>query len=316
MSDINEVVIEVTMKCNRACDFCFNKIYAKDFDFNLKTDEIKIIIDKVADSGASIIRFTGGEPLIRDDIFELMEYAYSKGLKVWLNTNGTLITKENARKISEFVENVLLPFNSLGHEPSIENAINHLKDGVKIIICGTVALRENIDNLEKFLEVVKKLNIDDWEIFRPIPIKINDNLMNHNDVKKVVEKLITFKKTFGKTYYIANALPFCSYNPKKVDSVSYGAVSDDGHSRFIVSPNGTVRPSYFITEKIGNLLKDSVEDCWNNDFMIKMRNLKFVPDQCKDCDYVEKCRGGSRFVANLVNGSYMSLDPLAKRNTS
>lgn len=50
--------------------------------------------------------------------------------------------------------------------------------------------------------------------------------------------------------------------------------------------------------------------------MIKMRNLKFVPDQCKDCDYVEKCRGGSRFVANLVNGSYMSLDPLAKRNTS
>ena len=85
-------------------------------------------------------------------------------------------------------------------------------------------------------------------------------------------------------------------------------MSIDGHIRYAIDPRGFAKPDYYIDKNIGNPL--DIKGCWEHPFMKKMRNLKFVPRKCKDCKYLIKCRGGSRFSAKIINGSYCAEDPL------
>jgi len=77
-----------------------------------------------------------------------------------------------------------------------------------------------------------------------------------------------------------------------------------------VKHRGPDDSGYYIDKNIGNPL--DIKGCWEHPFMEKMRNLKFVPRKCKDCKYLIKCRGGSRFSAKIAHGSYSAKDPLMK----
>jgi len=314
-----EVSIETTFRCNLSCYWCFNKgVKAKP---ELSTKNIKKIVDKVSQAGTSIVRFTGGEPLLRKDIFEILEYAKSKGLYVALNTNGTFVDGDVADKIKDNVDNVLVTFNGYdnlsewkitGSKTSFEkkiNAIKLLRKSVKVVRIGTVAVKENVEKLEEFFKVLKPLDVDTWEIFRPIPHGSKD-LIDNSSVETLVEKLIIFKM-FVNTG-VTNVLPFCSYEPERVAQVCMGAVNDDGHSKIVIGTDGHAKPSYYFEKDLGNCLKEDIMDLWNNSFLVKIRNLKLAPKLCKKCKYLEVCKGGSRYIAKKVNGSYSSLDSLAK----
>ncbi|MFW9876995.1 MAG: radical SAM/SPASM domain-containing protein [Candidatus Thorarchaeota archaeon] len=316
-----EVVIEVTPKCNFDCELCFNKTsFAKrgrKFK-EMSIDYIKKIIDSVSASSIPILRFSGGEPLLRKDIFELMKYSFLNGLRIWLNTNATLVTERNIVQLEKYVENVLVPINGYDDKSDIEwtNTNNSFKDkitGIKllknskipVIRAGTVATPENIDNLEKIYKIVKENNIDFWEVYRPIALK-KENI--NFDIDNLVSKLIKLSLDFGKPVLIPNAIPFCCTQPEKINIISMGAKADEGHSRIIVDPNGFAKPSYFIDENIGN--PKDVMSCWNHEFMKKIRNLELVPEECKSCMYLKKCKGGSRYMANLYFNNYKAKDPL------
>ena len=322
-----EIMIELEPKCNFNCIFCFNK---DSFAFNgrdkvetLDKNYIKKIIKAISDSGVKIVRFTGGEPMLRRDIWELMKYAKSKGLKIRLNTNGSLITNKNiAKELNKYISSILLPIESwnnekesflTGHKDSLKKkikAINLLKDNCKMTIrAGTVASRENIKNLDKIFDlVIKKLNLDDWELYRPIPTKENKFPMNKDNLKQLVDKLFYLQKKSGRIFNIVNAVPFCAYDMEKVNRVSNGALSVDGHIRYAIDPRGFAKPDYYIDKNIGNPL--DVKGCWNHLFMKKMRNLEYLPKECKNCKYINKCRGGSRFSAKFTYNSFKAKDPL------
>lgn len=109
-----EVMIEIEPKCNLNCKFCFNKNSfaekGRDIENKLTMEFVKKIIDNAFISGIKRIRFTGGEPLLRKDIWELAEYVKSKDMELRLNTNGTLIKNLSiAKKISKYFDNLLLP---------------------------------------------------------------------------------------------------------------------------------------------------------------------------------------------------------------
>jgi len=315
-----EVVVEVTDKCNLNCNGCFNKASFARHGRNkneMSTEYIKEIIDSISYAKINRIRFSGGEPLLRGDIIELMEYSKSKGLTVRLNTNATLVTKEIAAELEKYVANVLIPFNGFDEESDNKwtrsagsykdklNGVELLKSSrIPIVRGGTVATQENIENLEKIYSVIQKFNIDSWEVWRPIPLKQDYESIN---VFLLFEKLIKLSIDYGRLIPIANSIPFCSYDKAKMNLISFGAVHDDGHSRIVVDPVGFAKPSYFIDKNIGD--PRDIMDCWNNEFMKKMRNLKFLPKECKGCSFIEKCKGGSRYVGNLVGG-YWERDSL------
>ena len=323
-----EVMIEVTAKCNFNCKFCFNHIAFAQKNREIKnfsTSYIKEIINSVAKENIKIIRFTGGEPLLRKDIFDLIKYAKNKGLETRLNTNCSLINKNNVKKFKGILDNVLIPIESnskkeeteiTGFNFSLEKkieAINFFKDvGIPKIRIGTVAVKNNILNFDKIGEFVFSLPIDEWELYRPIPVFKKENI-NSKLIKILIDRIINLREKINKPVFIANALPFCSIkNVNKINSVSKGGLFDDGHTRIVVDPRNFVKPHYFMDKNIGDPL--DIKKCWNYPFMKKMRNLEYLPEECLNCNFIAKCRGGSRQISKMVSGSYKSLDPLANPN--
>ena len=95
------VVWNSTRTCNLKCRHCYMSSDAKKYQNELTTAEAKQFIDDLADFNVPVLLFSGGEPLIRPDFFELADYAAKKGVRPTLSTNGTLITPEVARKIKD-----------------------------------------------------------------------------------------------------------------------------------------------------------------------------------------------------------------------
>ena len=96
------VVWNMTQRCNLKCVHC----YAQAVDPSAHKDQIsnekaKEIIDDLAQFGAPVILFSGGEPLVREDLVDLAKYAISKGMRAVISTNGTLITKSKARELKD-----------------------------------------------------------------------------------------------------------------------------------------------------------------------------------------------------------------------
>ena len=317
-----EVMIEVESKCNFNCHFCFNQISFAKKGRNIKplsSNFIKKTIDSIAQNGIEIVKFTGGEPLLRKDIFQLMEYAKEKGLEVRLNTNCSLIDSKVAKKLSRIVDNILIPIESDNEKE--ESKITGLKDvlkkkikavellkeeGIPVVRAGTVIIKKNIENFDKIAQLIFSLPLDDWEVYRPIPIS-KENILTSKDINLLADKLINLRKD-GRFIFIANAIPFCSIKDlNKLNIVSKGALYDEGHRRLVLDPRGFIKPHYFLNENLGNdLIK-----AWRSDFAQKMRGLNLIPDQCEACPFVFKCCGGSRQAAKIYFGEYDQPDPLA-----
>ena len=95
------VVWNVTKRCNLYCQHCYASADTATAPGELTTAEGEALLDDLADYGAPVVLFSGGEPMVRDDLVELIEHASDAGLRPVLSTNGTLITAENARRMKE-----------------------------------------------------------------------------------------------------------------------------------------------------------------------------------------------------------------------
>lgn len=327
-----EVKIEVTPLCNGMCEFCVNKAtFAKNGRKNIRqlgTHEMKFIIDKISDSGVKSVRFTGGEPLIRSDIFELMEYAKASGLSVRLNTNCTLIDKKNIQEIKGTADAIIISILSYsgiktdeimgikGAFEKKENAIRMLHGSKVQIRTCTVATKQNIEDLEKIFNIVKSLKPDYWFILRQTPNEQNPDPMAKKDVRNLIDKLIKIKETGHAAYTVDNAIPFCAYDPEKsIEFLEEGSKYIEGHSKLVINPEGNIQIDYAIETPVGNIFRNNILNAWNSKFARDFRELRLVPEVCKSCRYIRKCRGGSRFCAKTAYGKYDAMDPLADPNT-
>jgi len=95
------VVWNLTRTCNLHCAHCYTDSYSKGYEGELTTEEALRVIDDLAQFGVPVILFSGGEPLLRRDLFQLIRYAQERGIRGVLSTNGTLVTPEVARQLQE-----------------------------------------------------------------------------------------------------------------------------------------------------------------------------------------------------------------------
>jgi MoaA/NifB/PqqE/SkfB family radical SAM enzyme len=297
-----EVMIEAETKCNFLCKFCFNKLsFAKKGRelLGLSSENIKEIIKNISESGIKIVRFTGGEPLLRKDILELMQFARDLNLQVWLNTNASLIDENLACKLVPLVDNFLIPIESYdndkegeitGHKNSLNKKIAALKNlekaGAKKVRVGTVAIPENIEEFSQLSDFVLSLPIDEWEFYWPVGEKCDKKLL-----EKLTDNIIKLRSKTDKFITIANSVPFCVIDePAKLNLVCRGAVFENGHSRLVIDPRGFVKPHYFLDKNIGEPC--DIMSAWNCEDMLALRNLELLPEKCQECRFKFKCRGG------------------------
>jgi AdoMet-dependent heme synthase len=319
-------MLEITDRCNLSCDFCFNRLYVQQRGARpeLSTPQVAQLLERLAGAGVTVVRFTGGEPLLRDDLCELMSHARAVGLQPWLNTNATLLDRPLARRLAGLAQNILVPLNGAdagaereatgqdGFQRKLTAVRMLLEYGAPRVRLGTVATTRNIAALPRLHELVSSLSVHEWELFRVIPLGHGHRPVGAADMARLGQGLEEIHRQGGVRPLIANAVPFCAWEPRRMARICLGARADDGHSRFVVDTVGRARPMYYLDVDLGNALEQGIHEIWHHPFMRRARAGGLAPVVCRGCPHLPRCKGGSRLAARLYTGSLSGVDPLAR----
>jgi radical SAM protein with 4Fe4S-binding SPASM domain len=298
----NEIIIELTKKCNLDCDFCFNDSFLENQEkmSQLSKYEIFKVIDESA-GNANAIRFTGGEPLLRGDLPEILGYAKKKKIYTILNTNGFLFNEKNFF-ILNYLDEVLISFHNLKESANKAELFKKIRGynlrgyNRKVILrCCTTLTRENIINLEKFYSFMEFQPVDDWFFLRQIPNSKSKKPISKEQAGPLIDKIINLNKNYRFKPVIANAIPFCVNDTEKTSSIAAGARNDSGHTRLVIGSYGNILPDYFSGKILGSIRKNSpakIKEIWLSSYMKDIRNLEYLPDKCRRCSHKTTCKAG------------------------
>lgn len=288
---LNEVIIELTGNCNLNCDFCFNKKGKKNPE-QLSKQAVFKVIEEIKET-ANAVRFTGGEPFLRKDLKDILQYAKKNKIYTILNTNGALINKNNISALA-YVDDILISlhdFSNIKINSDLFKKIKAYKKNITLRAC-TILTSKNIQNLEKFYSFMEFQPVDEWFLLRQIPNKGNKQPISKKQAKILVEKIIRLNNKYRIKPKIANALPFCVTEKEKTASICAGAKNDSGHTRLCIGTAGNILPDYFSKKILGNIEKDSLSKIWTGVYMKGIRNLDYLPKKCKNCSYNISCKAG------------------------
>lgn len=166
------VVWNITRRCNLSCIHCYSNSENKTYKNELTTEEAKTVIDDLANYGVPAILFSGGEPLMRKDLFELAEYVKSKEVKFVLSTNGTLINEDIARQIKSIgFSYVGISLDGIGETndkfrgmagafDKTMNAFKLLKQLDQRVGLRMTLTKNNIDDLDSIFDFIESEKID------------------------------------------------------------------------------------------------------------------------------------------------------------
>ena len=317
----NEIVIETTNQCNLRCQTC---AIDKSKPLNQGSPAIERIIKECKAIGITAMRFTGGEPLLNPQIKNMLLSAKRNSLFVILNTNATRIDETMFKIVSRNVDNILISLQGYdqssdsyltGSDGDFSKKISNivkLKSIIPLTRIGTVISKTLISNLSKYYSLLKKIGIENWELYRPISgISNSEFKLTKNDLLKVMRFCYVLKNK-GLKVKIANPVPFCISKDINLSlSVLLGAIPEDGNSRLVWDAKGFFKPSYFIDIPLGRTIKEA----WENKTLKSLRSLRFLATTCKSCQYIKWCRGGSRAIAKICFGSYFDKDPLSPKHS-
>lgn len=342
------VVWNSTRTCNLKCRHCYMSSDAKKYQNELTTAEAKQFIDDLADFNVPVLLFSGGEPLIRPDFFELADYAAKKGVRPTLSTNGTLITPEVARKIKDIgVGYVGISLDGLrevndkfrGKAGAFEAAMNGIKNCVAVD--QRVGLRftinhHNIQELENIFDFIEEENIN-RVCFYHLVYSGRGNQMMDEDVtaeesrramdiiirrtrdfeeRGLKKEILTVDNHCDGVYMYLKALQESkdelAQQIKKYISMNGGNRS--GMAFAEVDPLGYVHPDQFTQHHtFGNVRERKFGDIWQdttNPIMAGLKDRKpLLKGRCSKCKFLDNCNGNFRTRAEARTGDFWESDP-------
>jgi radical SAM protein with 4Fe4S-binding SPASM domain len=175
------VVWDFTHKCNLNCKHCYSNSGAVQEE-ELATEEALNVVDQLADAGVTALAFSGGEPLSRKDFFTVAQHAVERGLYVSVATNGTLLTKDNVRKLKQtgthYVEVSIDGATAQTHDAfrgvqgAFEKAVMGIRNAVEEDLCACIASTATKSNLSEFpaiIDLAEEVGAERFTYFNFIP---------------------------------------------------------------------------------------------------------------------------------------------------
>ncbi|MBP1910495.1 heme b synthase [Methanolobus bombayensis] len=329
---------ETTAGCNLSCKHCRGSSTEKKPEGELTTEEALHFVDEIREMGNPILILSGGEPLVRDDIFEIAKYATEKGLRVAMATNGTLVTPEMADKIKSVgIQRVSISLdgaNSQTHDDfrcmpgAFDGAIKgieNLKDaGIGFQINPTITKR-TIDEIPGILEMAKELDADALHIFLLVPTGRGKELENDEIPPVEYERILNWfydrqkdagiqlKATCAPHYFRIMRQRAekegieISVNTHGYEAMTKGCLGGTGFC--FVSSTGDVFPCGYLPALAGNIKEQSFKDIWENSKVFNdLRDVSKLKGKCGRCEYNTVC-GGCRARAYAATGDYLEEEP-------
>lgn len=320
---LHTLFFEVTSRCNALCDHCGSRCTASKQE-ELSPETFKKVLDDVSKNFGTksiMLNITGGEPLIRKDLFEITEYADNLGFKWGLVTNGMLITDEIIKKMKQThmstitisLDGMKKTHEDFRHVPGsfnkIISAIQKLKKSnfVEHLQVTFIATKKNISELPEVYRLLSMLEIDSLRISGIDPIgraKDNENLMLSQEDYFFLFDFIKRHSSYplpvvwSCTHYFGNTNN--SLDPtNKIFSCSTGinVASVLSNGDIFGCPNIPRRKELIQ----GNVLKDSFCEVWKNNFEFYRNPNRTKAKQCENCEYWEYCKGDSFHTFDFEN---------------
>jgi radical SAM protein with 4Fe4S-binding SPASM domain len=325
------VGIEVTNTCNLRCKHCYANA-GRPLKNELTTDEIKNIIDQLVKMKTIVVALSGGEPLLRKDILEIIKYIKKKGFEIYLNTNGTLITEELAEKIKKCglshleisIDGFKKTHDYIRGKGSFEKALLAFEICKKYEIevgILTVMMKINLSEIPNLINFFYKKGASGIGLLRFHPVgrgKKNKHLeITTQERKRIIEKIYRIKAEIGDSFPIKVETPssilIAMNYPKLIEEHKYVFYSKRGCPAGTMSmdirANGDVVPCSQFPLVIGNIRKQSIKDIWENSPVFKLlRNRENLKGKCGKCKYKNLC-GGCRAAAYNKFGDFLLSDP-------
>ncbi len=325
--------------CNLECKYCFadakylNKDPRDQISDFLSTDDVFNIVDKMVDAGTKQVMFAGGEPTLRKDLPQIINYS-SKFMDIAMNTNGYLLGKELIFELADAgLTQVKVSVDGLcenhdwnrgdgSYEKAIEAVKNCRKAGIPKIMFIMTLSALNFDDLPGLLKIAMELDVD-FTVVEFLPIgkaaEHRDWCLKKEQVRDFQRFLVNAQKEYGwqrvafENRYIVSEDKFCKEvcaDPSRpCGFVDYCVGCISGIYSYIINPQGKVAAGDILTLECGDLTKESLKDVWRNADLFKLiRDREQLKGKCGVCKYKYVC-GGCRRRAFALTGDLMASDP-------
>ncbi|MBI4833783.1 MAG: radical SAM protein [Planctomycetes bacterium] len=314
-----EVQWLTTGRCNLSCAHCGTNAGHKSED-ELTTREIKQAIDELALMGTKLLELTGGEPLLREDLWEVLHYAKEQGIKYSLVTNGAYVPRYEkelkalppaAVKVS--VDGIPKTHNGLRGADNFDACMQALKffEGLNIgtrVLCTTLNQR-NFQELEELFLHVRASSANYWEFHlcvREGRAKTNQDWMylDKNQIKQLFRFILANKNVFN--IFMGESCGYIgSYTRRLYDHRFFCGC---GWRTFTIMPNGNIAgcPAFETQWTEGNLRQKSLRWLWQNRFE-RFRQQTDLTDDCRKCDYLPACGGGCWMMRRTGDHCYKEI---------
>ncbi len=317
--------IRLTRACNLSCRHC--SVRAGEAGLNeLTSKEVKNLIAQLAEMDARYLIFTGGEPLLREDVAELTQFAASRGLRVSIDTNGVLLSKEKSRDLRRAgVSTIQVSIDGSrkthdyirgkgAFEKATEGISNAVSEGLYTSVNFTVS-RLNQKELPPVIQFSKSLGAKALTMERLAPVGRGSNL------KKEAQSPEEFKESlkilFNETDLKTNSTdPLAVFMKKEVlksyreedlfDRIRGGCTA--GIAALTISSDGEVYPCPKLELSCGNVRDSGLKVIWLESPVLKKLRFRELKGTCGICRWKNLC-GGCRAVAQAYSGDCLNQDP-------
>ena len=316
---LKALFFEVTLRCNARCEHCGSSCGDTIQKDEITKEEIFKVLEDIRNAGIYdprriMLNITGGEPLVRKDLFEIMAYADSLGYPWGITTNGILIDEEVVKKMAKtHMYSVSVSIDGLKetHEKfrrvpgSYEKILKGLKlmmkePNIKVVQVTTCVNKKNIDELEEMYKMFLDMGIKHWRVIEVDPIGRalgNDDILLDGEGFKRMFRFIKEKQlenkmsvTYGCGHYLGNNMdyeirhqPFICYT-----GVNVGCILSNGD--IFVCPDVKRRPELIQ----GNIRKDNFMEVWEKKYKPYRTMDRTCNSTCKKCSEWKLC-GGDAF---------------------
>ena len=305
--------IAVTYRCNLACQFCYAACGCrKDAGAEeCRTSQLKQVLTMIREEAeVPSVSFTGGEPMLREDLPELVRFA--KSLKMWTNliTNGTLVTKSQA----EILKAAGLDSAQVSLEAGdacLHDRIVRCPGAFQKTLTGLRALREagvrvhtnttisalNRDHLNAILTLVREEGFNKFSMNLLMPegsavTHLTDMLIRYSETGEIVLAVQEEARRLGLEFMWYSPTPLCIFNPIVHGLGNRGCAACDG--LLSIAPNGDILPCSSFPQPMGNILdmQGRFRDLWAGPAFQYFQQKRFAHERCQACEDLAVCNGG------------------------
>lgn len=314
----------VTKACNLKCSHCYRDAGKKEPD-ELDFEEAEFLLKDIAQAGFKIIILSGGEPLLRKDIFDLVTFASACGLRPVLGTNGTLITEATAKKLKNAgLTRAGISLDSV--DAKIHDAFRKKTGAWEKTVCAmrfckdqgldfqvhTTVTKMNFREIEKITDFAQNLGARAHHIFFLVPTgrgkDINDVVLSNREYWELLEKILKKQKEAKLELKPVCAPQFIPFAKEMNMDLRFQRGCLAGISYCCILPNADVHPCPYLPINLGNVRQTPFSRIWQeNLILIKLRGQDYS-GHCSVCEFKQSC-GGCRARAYYHSNDYMAEDP-------